>query len=495
MTTLLSLLLTALLLASPAFALDLRPEIVFILADDLSTQASPTYGETDSIQPILTTANIDLMAAAGQLYLNAGSEPVCSPSRRDYLYGMNPLQHGAGKQFMTTDSLGQPWEQRISIVSAMQAAGYRVVFVGKYHSNEYGLERPASPFATPIAAQGFDEVFAYMQGNPLDDFPQTTGSPHVDGNHHYYWIETNPTTGATSINTGYTTDVITAAAVSVLQDADPRPLFLIVSYSAPHAPYNPPPGEVGGCGDTTSSDEVECYEPAITYIDSQLPLIFAEMDFTEDHAIWMGDNGRPQNVGGTQHCPAAEAKTHATPCGTRVPLVVRGAGVVIGEVSMPVMIADIHDTVLEIAGGTQYGAESISFASCFADPTGCATRSVGHAIRFRSAELPLPMYSSQAFTDYQIHLWTPEAGNLYGLLRAFDDNDEETWTDTLLDLGSATVIDETKRYGQDIITVPDANAIIARDRMQDEALRIVEDRWQGPPNQMVDVTMVGVETR
>ena len=494
------LLLLLLLLCSQAQALTGRPEVVLVIIDDVSTQTIGTYGEADPNVPPAPTPTMDSLEAAGQRYLNFSSEPMCSPSRRNIWYGNNPLRHGGGRAIGTNQVLGQSMAGVLSLVSSMQHVNWQVGLVGKGHIHPFGPDAKLGTFATSIAAMGFDFVDTYLHANTDVDYPDAPGSPHAAGNHHYSWLQIDPDTGVATVNTNYTTDVITAAAVSRLQDnSDMSPLFLTVSYSAPHAPMNPPPGTtVEECeGLETYEISSSCYESAITYIDTKLLDITAELDLdTEDILIIIGENGRSLLAGSTFRCLASLGKGRATPCGVRVPMIISGVGVAAYPAGVPaiVNIADLHDTILDLAGAQQYGMDSISFRDCFANPATCAPRTIGSAVGFSPIGLPVPMYEGLDFTKYTMHFLIVGGTTLYGLNREYTDNDVLTFTDKLYDLGSPSTIDETKRYAQE--EIPDApyNAEqqIAFDAMQAEAQRLIDARWAAPPKQMIGVTMVGV---
>lgn len=494
--------LLTLLFASQAFALNGRPEIVVVMDDDISAFSMGAYGEPDAIA--LLTPQFDSIATNGQLYLNMISHPACTPSRRSIFYGTTPLQHGAGNAMTEETFLGVPWAQRLSLVDSAQAAGWQVKFTGKFHAQDYGAGAPDVGAATAALAMGFDFVDAYMPRGATSEFPVTSGSPHASGNHHYSWLEMDYLTGISAVQTGYVTDVVTDAAVAILQDdTDDRPLLLFIWHPAAHAPRNPPPGYVGeeggDCAATTDATSLDCYEPQIKYIDVRLEDILAELDLvTEDTIIKLSDNGIPNGVAtGTTDCSGGEAKGSATPCGTRVPMAIQGVGITsVGVVSAPVQIGDLQATLMEMVGAPQYESESKSFVSCFTNRTTCTPRSVATAMRWEPLGLPVAMWDTGVFTDFEMHLNTVEGTTLYGLRRVWDDNDIDTFVDTLQDLGLAATTDRTKRYGQLIITEPNAEAIVARDRMTAEITRLIAARYAGPPNQLVGVTqMVGVGTQ
>ena len=264
------ILLAMLLLCSSSAAFNGRQEVVVLIWDDVSTNGLAAYGETDSvIGTNYATDELDTLRDAGQIYLNFTSQPMCSPSRNDLWYGMGPLLHGVGRALDESNfKRGVPWAQRESLVSALQAVGAQVGIVGKHHIQDWGDNPLLGTAVTQSSAMGFDFSDAMILSNPAENYPpDTPGSPHADGNHHYYWVETDPDTGATAINTTYTTDAFTTAAVARLQDgSDTSPMLLVVNYSAPHKPFNPPPGEVGGggCAATTSDESVDCFGVAGT---------------------------------------------------------------------------------------------------------------------------------------------------------------------------------------------------------------------------------------
>lgn len=494
----LRILLALLLSCSAAHALDGRREVVVLTCDDCSTNGFGTYGETDSvIGTNYATPQLDILEAAGQRYLNFLSQPLCTPSRVAFWYGIDPLKRGAGKAINEDNNVGVPWAQRESLVSALHAVGAQVGIAGKHHIQDFGDDALLGTATTQSTAMGFDFSLAMMLSNPATEYPPTVGSPHAAGNHHYSWIEMNPDTGATSINTTYTTDAFTAAAVAALQDnSDMRPMLLVVNYSAAHNPFNPPPSDA--CGAEDSVSYTDCYGPSITYIDSDLPSIIAELDFSEDTLIYAGDNGRPNQMGSTQRCDSSETKAHATACGTRVPVVIRGVDIVTtGDVPAPLTFADFHNTIREMFGAPQIGGESESFVDCFTNPSTCAPRAISNATVFSPNGLPIVMYEGGDFDKYEMWFEMIAGTTLYGMRRVYTSN-VAVFTDTLYDLGSPTIIDEAKRYApeaQELDPPSVGEQEDAKAAMITEATRLVDARWAGPPNQMVGITMVGVGTK
>ncbi|MEO0417189.1 MAG: sulfatase-like hydrolase/transferase [Verrucomicrobiota bacterium] len=128
-----------------------RPNIVFILADDLGWKDLSNEGSTFYESP-----NLDKMVAEGMKFTRGyASCQVCSPSRASILTGKYPPNHG-----ITTwigDASGEEWRKRkrhdshlppeydrnlraseVTLAEALKDAGYRTFFAGKWHLGSAG---------------------------------------------------------------------------------------------------------------------------------------------------------------------------------------------------------------------------------------------------------------------------------------------------------------------------------------------------------------------
>lgn len=146
-----------------------KPNIVFILADDMGWADLPVYGNTFNEAP-----NIDKLAAAGIRFTNAYAAcPVCSPTRASIQSGQYPARVGI-IDFITGH--WRPYEEVVvpknrtqflpsqieTLAESLKKAGYVSGYFGKWH---LGFAPDKSPLA-----QGYDKVYEYRGGgfyNPV----------------------------------------------------------------------------------------------------------------------------------------------------------------------------------------------------------------------------------------------------------------------------------------------------------------------------------------
>ena len=205
-----------------------RPNIIFIVADDLGFADLGCYGgreaEFGPVSPV-----IDQLAANG-LRLTEGyaNSPVCSPTRfalmtARYQYR---LRGGADEPINSkskgSTTLGLPPEHP-SLPSLLKETGYHTALIGKWH-----LGYP--PAFSPIKS-GYDEFFGPMSGG-VDYFTHCSNN----GTHDLYFGE------AEHSEEGYLTDLLSKRAVDyVHRMAKPAqegtPFFLSLHYTAPHWPW------------------------------------------------------------------------------------------------------------------------------------------------------------------------------------------------------------------------------------------------------------------
>jgi arylsulfatase A-like enzyme len=198
-----------------------RPNIVFILADDLGWGDLSCYGRPD-----YRTPNIDLLALQGTKFTDAYSaSAVCTPTRCGYITGRYPARFKIGLEeplVATNSNVGLEPNQP-TVASLLKQSGYDTALIGKWH---LGFRPEWGP-----NAHGFDEFFGILAGAG-DYFLHQNGLGQPDLYENLTPVERN----------GYLTDLLTERAVNYVKKSRSAPFFLSLQYTAPHWPWQGPKG-------------------------------------------------------------------------------------------------------------------------------------------------------------------------------------------------------------------------------------------------------------
>ena len=192
--------------AVAAFAVDGRPNILYIMSDDHSFQTIGVYASV--LKDYVKTPNIDRIANEGVKMENCFvTNSISTPSRAAILTG----QYSHHNQVYTlADELpaGHP-----SMAKELQKNGYQTAIVGKWH---IGTQPEGFDFYSVMPGQGKYENPGFMEsGLPFD-------VKHA--------VRTK----------GYCTDVITDKCIDWMEQADKnKPFFLMCHFKAPHTPFTP----------------------------------------------------------------------------------------------------------------------------------------------------------------------------------------------------------------------------------------------------------------
>jgi len=200
-------------LAAVAHAEKTRPNILFIMSDDHTSQAVGVYG--GRLQALNPTPTLDKLAAEGIVMENAFcTNAICTPSRACIMTGQYSAVNGV------TDLNGKLEPARQYLAHEMKQAGYQTAVIGKWHLKE----RP----------EAFDYYkVLHSQGDYFDPFFYERGATETVTK-QYWW---GPATykNVTSMQ-GHSTDCIADSALEWFQELrDPdQPFFLKLQFKAPH---------------------------------------------------------------------------------------------------------------------------------------------------------------------------------------------------------------------------------------------------------------------
>ena len=335
-------------LASAAGAPPSKPNIIFILADDLG------YGDLGCMgAPDIKTPHIDRLAAEGvkftDFYANA---PVCSPTRAGFMTGRWQqrigLEFAFGYQVEQSRRVNGAWVPEpdihglglplgeTTIADRLKTAGYATGAFGKWHLGYRDAYNPTK--------RGFDEYFGELLG-------------HADYYQHAYYDGTPALReGLQPVKReGYFTDLVNARAVKFVRDHAAHPFFLYVPHLAVHGPFQPPdaPGTPFVTKETMLHGSRAIYKAMLERVDRGVGEILAELDrqgIAENTlVVFSSDNGGER---WSRNTPLFHHKATLWEGGIRVPCLMRWpAKLPRGKVTaQPAITMDLHATFLALAG-------------------------------------------------------------------------------------------------------------------------------------------------
>jgi arylsulfatase A-like enzyme len=316
-----------------------RPNIVFILADDLGINDLGCYGRTDHHTP-----HLDRLARDGARFTAAyAAQSVCSPTRAALLTGKAPARlhlttflpgrPDCPSQKLLHPKINQqlPLEET-TLAEYLKGAGYATACVGKWHLGGAGF-LPTD--------QGFD---LYHAGRAT-----TTPSATEGGKGEYD---------------------LTAKAVQFIEANRDRPFFLYLAHNSPHIPYAAQAARVranAGAFEPAYAAVIEslddCVGRLLTKLDALKLADNTVVVFTSDNGGLHVPEGPHDRI--THNSPYRAGKGFLYEGGIRVPLIVRWPGHVPAgrEEGTPAITTDWLPTLLELAGLTApAGLDGISLA-------------------------------------------------------------------------------------------------------------------------------------
>ena len=346
-----------------------RPNIVFVLIDDMGWKDLASYGSD-----FYETPNLDRLASGGMTFTDAyASCPVCSPTRASCLTGRYPARLGL-TQWVGGHTVGRlqdvPYHHALPLsemtsASVLRDAGYQTWHVGKWHLGP----RQAWP-----EKHGFEvNIGGCDWGQPNKGYFSPYGIPGLrDGPEGEYL-----------------TDRLTDEAIDLIKERDPaRPFFLNLWHYAVHTPIQAPEALIEkyrqkakhlGLDQKKTFEEGDffpcahkrdqrierrllqsdpAYAAMVENLDTNIGRLIDALDAAgagqDTLIIFTSDNGGLSTAEGSPTCnaPLSEGKGWMYEGGTREPLIVSWPGrIEAGTASaVPVTSTDFFPTILEAAG-------------------------------------------------------------------------------------------------------------------------------------------------
>ena len=261
--------------AAPALAADQKPNILFIVADDLGWKDVGFHGSD------IKTPTLDGLAAAGTKLEQYYVQPMCTPTRAALMTGRYPLRYGLQTAVIpSAHTYGLPTDEWL-LPQALKEAGYKTAIIGKWHLGH--ADRKYWP-----RQRGFD----YQYGPLIGEIDYFSHQQHgvVD------WYRDN----VRVVEEGYSTTLLGNKAVKLINEHDAAtPLYLYLAFNAAHTPYQAPPEYLERYKDIADPSR-RAYAGSITAMDDQIARVLSALDQKKMREntliVFMSDNGGTQNA-------------------------------------------------------------------------------------------------------------------------------------------------------------------------------------------------------
>lgn len=329
--------------ATPAAAAVAKPNIVYIVADDLGWKDVGFHGSD------IRTPNIDQLAARGARLEQFYTQPFCTQTRAALMTGRYPLRYGLQTVVIPSNGTYGLATDEWLLPQALGAAGYETAIIGKWHLGH--AKREYWP-----RQRGFD----YQYGPVLGEIDYFTHEAHGTRD----WFRDNEPVK----EDGYVTTLLGDDAVRLIEKHDTaKPLFLYLAFTAPHAPYQAPQEYLDKYASIADPSR-RAYAAMITAMDDQIGRVLAALDARgmrdDTIVVFHSDNGGTRSAKFTGEIDMSKA---TIPCdngpwrdgkgtlyegGTRVVSVVDwpghiAPGTVVDEA---IQVVDMYPTLARIAG-------------------------------------------------------------------------------------------------------------------------------------------------
>ncbi len=345
-----------------------KPNLVFILADDLGWRDTTLYGST-----YYETPNIDKLAKRGMMFRNAyAASPLCSPTRSSIMTGLHPARIGIttpsahlpqvileqtlakkarpGLKALTPNSITRLKLEYITLGESFKASGYRTAHFGKWHLGH----EPYDPLH-----QGFDI-----------DMPHTPAPGPVGGYIGGPW-KFWPEHGKPG---EYIEDRMAEEAEKFIVENKSRPFYLNYWAFSVHSPWQAKPAlleKYRKKADPKNPQHNPVYASMVESLDTAVGRVVKAIDdnglASNTIIVFFSDNGGVfwtaktekamldpgyEDVPITSNAPLRAGKASVYEGGTREPMIVIWPGhVKPGSTSDAIVQSiDFHPTLLEMAG-------------------------------------------------------------------------------------------------------------------------------------------------
>ncbi|MEC8329506.1 MAG: sulfatase-like hydrolase/transferase [Verrucomicrobiota bacterium] len=317
-----------------------RPNIVFILMDDLGKEWIGCYG-AENIQ----TPNIDALAESGMKFQNAYSMPQCTPSRVCFMTGQYPFRNGWVNHWdVPRWGLGYfDWKKNPSVARVLQSAGYRTAAAGKWQLNDF-REHPDA-----MQRHGFDAYCMWTGGETDPNRPSHT----IRSDQRYWDPYIHTAQGSRSYPGEFGPDIYNRFLLDFIRDNKEQPFFVYYPMTLPHTPFTTTPLEPNAQG------RLGKHKAMVRYIDHLIGQLVTQLEDLElrDNTLIIvtSDNGTVRSLTNTLNGREVRGgKTKTTENGVNAPFIVNCPSLIPARQTSDALIdfTDLLPTFADFAGAT-----------------------------------------------------------------------------------------------------------------------------------------------
>lgn len=327
--------------AGPATAEGMRPNIVYIIADDMGWRDAGFQGSD------IKTPHLDRLAQEGARFGQFYVQPMCTPTRAAFMTGRYPFRYGLQTGVIpAAGTYGLPLDEYL-LPQALKDAGYSTALVGKWHLGH------AKPEYWP-RQRGFDSFYGALVGE-IDHFKHASHGVKD-------WYRNNKPLD----EKGFDNSLFGEEAARTIERHDPQnPLFLYLAFTAPHTPFQAPEDYLDRFKHIEDENR-RAYAAMISVMDDGIGKVVAALEKRgmRDNTIiiFHSDNGGVKSsmfagdskVGGTlpaDNGPYRDGKGTLYEGGTRVVALANWPGKIkAGTVDDMVHVVDMYPTLAALAG-------------------------------------------------------------------------------------------------------------------------------------------------
>ena len=310
---------------------DPKPNIIFILIDDLGKEWISSYGAENIITP-----NIDALATGGTKFNNVYCMPQCTPSRVTFLTGQYPYRHGWVNHWdVPRWGGGAHFDETLnpSVAIEMKKAGYVTCIAGKWQIDDFRVEPKA------------------LTNNGFDDFCMWTGfetgiAASAERYQEPYLFTSG---GSKTYHDQFGPEVFNEFIKSFITTNKDSSFFVYYPMVLTHTPFVNTP-------DSKAESNLDKHKAMVEYTDKMVGEIVNLVDELEirDNTliILTSDNGTSRQISGMRYGKMVKgAKSQLSEAGVCIPFIASWPNELKSNTTSDALIdfSDLYPTLIDLA--------------------------------------------------------------------------------------------------------------------------------------------------